>query len=437
MLKKRHDRSDRHSPQILQLINGQFPAPLASSLATYAPISSGPSYSVGIPPNSPISTSAQGGIYFSLSAPTSYQWVGLGIGKQMAGATIFVMYADGSGNVTISGRDGGQGHVEPELDSALMAGVELLEGSGVNGSVMTANVHCTTCTLSSSSNSASSPWIAAWHSGAALNTNDAGTDIAQHGNDDYRQFTLDLTKASLSTDSNPFIVDAASASSPSASASPSSSSGSASDDGSSSSSTTESNQSRIERFQKAHGAIMGLVVVILFPAGAILMRTIRHPWIHAGVQIFSLALLITGLALGVKLAQYTDQVSLLSFLPFSLLLPYLWGNTHTEFGVAIVALFLLQPFLGLAHHFLYQKHSSRTPVSHIHIWYGRILMILAVINGGLGLKLADNTRSGEIVYGVLAGVVAVVYVVIVVLRRQGNGNGIGIGIGRRGEKKTE
>ncbi|TVY31409.1 Cytochrome b561 and DOMON domain-containing protein, partial [Lachnellula subtilissima] len=410
-------------------------APLASSLATYAPISSGPSYSVGIPPNSPISTSSQGGIYFSLSAPTSYQWVGLGIGKQMAGATIFVMYADGNGNVTISGRDGGQGHVEPELDSALMAGVTLLEGSGVNGSIMTANVHCkypqfgldqsyffvmfkdigTTCTLSSTSNSASSPWIAAWHSGAALNTNDAGTDIDQHGNDDYRQFTLDLTKASLSADSNPFIVAASSSSSPSNSspASPSSSSGSASDD--SSSSTTESNESRNERVDKAHGVIMGLVVVILFPAGAILMRTVRHPWIHAGVQILSLALLIAGLALGVKLAQYTDQ---------------LWGNTHTELGVAIVALFLLQPFLGLAHHFLYQKHSSRTPVSHIHIWYGRILMILAVINGGLGLQLAANTRSGEIVYGVLAGVMAVVYVVIVVLRRQGPGIGR-MGRGRR------
>ncbi|TVY85598.1 hypothetical protein LAWI1_G008765, partial [Lachnellula willkommii] len=193
---------------------------------------------VGIPPNSPISTSSPGGIYFSLSAPTSYQWIGLGIGKQMAGATIFVMYADGNGNVTISGRDGGQGHVEPELDSALMAGVTLLEGSGVNGSVMTANVHCTTCTLSSTSTSASSPWIAAWRSGTALNTNAAGTEIDQHGSDDYRQFTLDLSKASLSTDSNPFVVSSSSATASSpASASSSSASSSGSDD---SSDTTES-----------------------------------------------------------------------------------------------------------------------------------------------------------------------------------------------------
>ncbi|TVY34017.1 hypothetical protein LOCC1_G008813, partial [Lachnellula occidentalis] len=392
-----------------KLTPNPLPVPLASSLATYAPISSGPSYSVGIPPNSAISTSSPGGLYFSLSAPTSYQWIGLGIGQQMAGATIFVVYADGNGNVTISGRDGGQGHVEPEPDSALMKGVTLLEGSGVNGSVMTANVHCTTCTLDSTSNSASSPWIAAWHSGAALNTNDAGTEITQHGDDDYRQFTLDLTQASLTADSNPFLVNSAAAASSPAGASSSSGSDSSSD-------TTESSKGKVETYDKAHGIIMGLVVVILFPTGAILMRVIRHPWIHAGVQALSLALLIVGLALGVKLAQYTDQ---------------LWSNTHTRFGVAIVALFLLQPFLGLAHHFLYQKHASRTPVSHIHIWYGRILMILAVVNGGLGLRLAGNTRTGEIVYGVLAGVVGLLYVLAVVLRRQGPG------IGRRAERKTE
>jgi len=65
----------------------------------------------------------------------------------MAGASIFVMYADGNGNVTISARDGGQGHVQPLLDSSLMQGVELLAGSGVVGNVMTANVRCMSSTL--------------------------------------------------------------------------------------------------------------------------------------------------------------------------------------------------------------------------------------------------------------------------------------------------
>lgn len=60
----------------------------------------------------------------------------------MAHATIFVMYANGAGNVTMSGRAGGGGHVQPTLDSNLMAGVTLLAGSGIVGSNMVANVHC-------------------------------------------------------------------------------------------------------------------------------------------------------------------------------------------------------------------------------------------------------------------------------------------------------
>jgi hypothetical protein len=81
-------------------------------------------------------------MYLQISAPTTYQWVGLGIGTAMAGATIFVMYADGNGNVTVGVRDGGQGHVEPALDSILTSGLTLLEGSGIVGSNMIANIQC-------------------------------------------------------------------------------------------------------------------------------------------------------------------------------------------------------------------------------------------------------------------------------------------------------
>ncbi len=60
----------------------------------------------------------------------------------MRGAVVFVMYQDGNGNVTISARDGNQGHVEPQFDSTLAAGVQLLAGSGVVNGIMIANVKC-------------------------------------------------------------------------------------------------------------------------------------------------------------------------------------------------------------------------------------------------------------------------------------------------------
>jgi hypothetical protein len=45
-------------------------------------------------------------------------------------------------------------------------------------------------------------------------------------------------------------------------------------------------------------------------------------------------------------------------------------------------------------------------------------MILAVINGGLGLQLANNTKDGKIIYGALAGMSACVYVAVVLSRRK-------------------
>ena len=40
-------------------------------------------------------------------------------------------------------------------------------------------------------------------------------------------------------------------------------------------------------------------------------------------------------------------------------------------------------------------------------------MLLGVINGGLGLMLAKNSTKGKIAWGVVAGVVGLVYVAIV------------------------
>ena len=50
----------------------------------------------------------------------------------------------------------------------------------------------------------------------------------------------------------------------------------------------------------------------------------------------------------------------------------------------------------------------------IHVWLGRIAVTLGIINGGLGLRLSDNTTKGEIAYGVIAGLVWVGWVAVVI-----------------------
>jgi hypothetical protein len=283
----------------------------------------------------------------------------------------------------------------------------------------------TTCQLSSEKNSNSAPWIAAWNEGSPLNTANLGATINQHGDNSYRQFTFDLSQASLASDSNPFFAatsgsssdtggsgnspsSAGTGSSPSATSTPGSNSspnsGSGSGSGSSSTVSNDGSVNKLHNYQKAHGIIMGLVVTILFPSGAIFVRLHGHSWIHAGIQVLSLICMIVGLGLGVELAKLGSLV---------------FNNTHSIFGVAIVALFLVQPLLGLAHHFLFRKNQARNMFSHLHIWYGRALMILAVVNGGLGLKLANNSHGGTIAYSVIAGVFGAAYVASALIKRKG------------------
>ena len=75
-----------------------------------------------------------------IKGPTSKQWIALAQGSRMPGANMFVIYVDSSGsNVTLSPRRTNS-HREPQFTRD--AAVSLLEGSGIEGDMMTANIRC-------------------------------------------------------------------------------------------------------------------------------------------------------------------------------------------------------------------------------------------------------------------------------------------------------
>lgn len=78
---------------------------------------------------------------------------------------------------------------------------------------------------------------------------------------------------------------------------------------------------------------------------------------------------------------------------------------------------VLQPALGLLHHRHFLKHRSRSAVSHAHIWYGRLLLLLGVINGGVGLHAAGSPHTFTIVYAIAASVGGVAYIAAVLVGR--------------------
>ena len=89
----------------------------------------------------------------------------------------------------------------------------------------------------------------------------------------------------------------------------------------------------------------------------------------------------------------------------------------------------------MIHHIIYKKRLSRTAWATAHVWYGRVLVTLGIINGGLGLRLSDNTKGGEIAYGVIAGLLWVLWLVVVIFSYAQRGPS-GQNGGETGEKLT-
>lgn len=376
------------------------------------------SISVNIP--SDTASAGSGPIYFQISAPSGTQWVGFGQGSRMAGSNMFIVYAQDSTNVTLSPRLG-TGHVMPQYNSD--AQVTLMDGSGIQSDgTLVANVRCDNCNSWSGGSmdftDSSSSWIYAARSGDALDTDDASARIQQHNTD--TTFSLDLTYGTGGSSSNPFAPQSDdSSASASASASGASQTGSVSQtseaaatatDGvsiplaSSEPGTVSSGNSGpsdgTETLLSAHGIIMSVLFLGLFPLAALtlyLPTTKKVRFIHAPLQVIGTILLIAGLVLGIVIGLRLDEID----------------GYHQVIGYIVVAMLVLfQPAMGLYQHLHYHKTGGRTIFGVMHRWLGRSMIVLGVINGGLGWQLT-NSNGAYIPYAVIAAIVVLIYIFVV------------------------
>lgn len=208
----------------------------------------------------------------------------------MAGSDMFIIYQDGNGNVTLSPRRG-VGEVMPNY--AKRSGLELLDGSGIKDKQMIANIRCNNCIDLSLKGTSS--WIAAWKNGNSLDSTSMEERISEH--DKHVDFSVDLAKATMSSDSNPFTDSNENTNSNSGS----SSGGAVTQNGSGSSPS--------KTVLRAHGIIMSIVFIAGYPLGAILMPMLGKWLIHAGWQVVMLLLMWAGFGLGYVYARDGGYVS--------------------------------------------------------------------------------------------------------------------------------
>ncbi|KAL4757154.1 cytochrome and DOMON domain-containing protein [Aspergillus foveolatus] len=330
-------------------------------------------------PKSTVRTGS-GPIFFQIRAPTTLQWVALGQGTQMAGADIFVLYSSSTSNVTLSPRLG-TGHVPPRYNPD--ANLSLLEGSGVQNGVMTANVRCDTCNYS-----ASSSWIFAYREGTSLDSESLEAEISIHN--DFGSTNVALANA-VSTMDNPFLdYDPR--------------------DPMNQPSEVGGDARSNARMLIAHGFIMSITFVLLFPFFGLLVAIPVHgvvAKVHAPLQTFTLFSVIAGMGLGLKMGTDGDILD----------------HAHPILGLIVVGLLiLLQPAMGLLQHLHFRRTGKKSIFAILHRWLGRLAIILGIITGGLGFNLVGidsspyTPKSAVIAYSVIAGVMGLVYVAVQVLR---------------------
>jgi hypothetical protein len=157
----------------------------------------------------------------------------------------------------------------------------------------------------------------------------------------------------------------------------------------------------INQKQTAHAVLMILAFVVMFPCFALGLHLFPAKWtvsLHWPGQLFTLAIVIAGLGVGVSMARDLSLVH----------------HYHPIIGMVVVAcLVVFQPAMGVLQHRFFRRTGGKGIFAYTHRWFGRLLIILGIINAGLGFKLAHGPRGAVIAASVVAGVIALGYVAVV------------------------
>ncbi|KAL1881487.1 hypothetical protein VTK73DRAFT_3549 [Phialemonium thermophilum] len=165
-------------------------------------------------------------------------------------------------------------------------------------------------------------------------------------------------------------------------------------------------------YRAVHGILAALAFVVLFPVGAILMRIVPGRgaiWVHGIFQLVAYIIYVAAAALGFWMIREVQ-------IPFSSgnLLSLSAVNYHPIIGIVVLVALLIQPFLGLIHHARFKRLRRRQVWSHLHLWNGRLMIPLGIINGGLGLGLAGASTKFKVAYSVVAAILVLTWALVAI-----------------------
>ncbi|KAF1809343.1 CBD9-like protein [Eremomyces bilateralis CBS 781.70] len=309
-----------------------------------------------------------GDLYFRLSAPAVYSWFAIGTGSRMKGSLMFIIYSSANKTgITVSPRRA-YGNSEPIYDSSIQLDIihpdpGQAHANGISGDQYFLTAHCKSCLR------VPDPWIdltkkdQSWifalgvpGSRYAMNTDDKSAPLRRH--DSFGSFTMDMVAASTQSDDDVDIPPLGTAPQ--------------------GAQMVGSLHEDFNQASWAHGSIMCVAFLIVFPMGIIAVRIMERVKLHMWLQGFGLFLSLCGMSVGIYLTPLFNRSKHFS--------------AHQIIGVIVMAFLFTQFAIGFLHHRKFMRTEQTTPLIKIHkLALGPVTLLLGLANAGLGFAFAQNS----------------------------------------------
>ena len=310
---------------------------------------------------------SSGDLSFHMESPVGQAWIGVGIGDQMKGALMFIVYPDNSGDsVTISPRIA-DGHSEPSYQSDIT--VQKITASGPQGAnsasgsrgnlKMTADGVCKSCLTWANGGSIDitntrQPFIfAVGPTYPPIESDSLSEGLSRH--EFYGQFTMDMTAATVSSDGSvpagPYTQKDASA-------------------------ATDTHMDN-DPAPHIHGLVMSVVFIILLPLGSLLLRVWKKVKGHIITQCIAAVLFCMAFAGGCVVSQEYNKSKH-------------FNSAHQVIGIILLLAIFTQLGLGATHHRIYKKEQRKTIMGKIHLYLGPAIIFFGIVNGAVGFAFAGT-----------------------------------------------
>ncbi|KAI3332886.1 hypothetical protein F4824DRAFT_474025 [Ustulina deusta] len=322
-------------------------------------------------------------LFFSMAFPVYSSWAAVGLGASTMGGNPLVLmaYPSASGdNVTISPRRCSD-HSEPVYDAGV--DVKALPGTGLrNDTTFVFNGVCGNCRTWSRNgkidvSSSAQEMVYAMGPSSDAWSDDPRQSVKVHSR--YGSFTMDLVRATgaggvpaIPADENVTSVGAV---------------------------QQLARTGYVDKKAILHAVFMVLAFVGIWPFGILVLRVGGSVRWHAINQAVAFGLVLVGAILGFVISTSYNRSKK-------------FNTPHQIIGILVFVFVIAQLALGYLHHRIYKKTQQPTKMAPIHVWLGRLVILLGIVNGFTGFPLALSPGYDFALLGVVSFVLPVFLLIL-------------------------